>query len=107
MDKQPNKFQKGNEYAAMGGRARARPLSARRRKLIAKSGWEALVAKRFHGNEAIAKEYMRALARYNGDPYRDDPELSFGHPRPELEEYTARSWAISMQRELDFERKSQ
>lgn len=100
--KQTSKFQPNNKHAAAGGRARARKLSARKRKQIARSGWLALVQKRFHGDEAIAKEYMRALAKFHGDPYRDNEELSFGHTKPAIEEYAAKAYDASMDREIDF-----
>ena len=49
------RFQAKNPFASRGGNARAKKLSKRRRKKIARLGWKGLVERRFEGNEAAAR----------------------------------------------------
>lgn len=55
---QRGRFGPGNPFAAEGGRARAKKLSKRRRRKIARLGWKALVDKRFGGNERAAAWWL-------------------------------------------------
>ena len=61
------KFAKGNTISKRGGHARARALSPRRRRQIAKQGWAALVARRFAGDERAAKRWWGAMGAYHYD----------------------------------------
>lgn len=61
------RFAKGNTISRRGGHARARALSPRRRRQIAKQGWAGLVAKRFGGDERAAKAWWGALGAYHYD----------------------------------------
>ncbi|MEZ4684159.1 MAG: hypothetical protein R2932_59110 [Caldilineaceae bacterium] len=61
------RFAKGNTISKHGGKARARALSSRRRRQIAKQGWAALVTKRFGGDERAAKAWWGAMGAYHYD----------------------------------------
>jgi len=59
------RFDVGNTFAAEGGRARAKTLSRRRRKAIARKGYRAMVKKVFLGDYIAQKRYFAALGRWN------------------------------------------
>ena len=59
------RFTKGNPFAAEGGRARAKKLSPRRRRAIARKGRRAMVLKHFAGDDRAQRAYFAALGRYN------------------------------------------
>lgn len=61
------KFVKGNHYAKRGGHARAAKLSQRRRRQIAKQGWQGLVNRRFAGDERAAKAWVGAVGAHAYD----------------------------------------
>lgn len=61
------RFTSGNTEAAQGGRARAAKLSKRRRKLIARLGYDAMVAKTFHGDYSAQRAYWGALGVWNSE----------------------------------------
>lgn len=66
------RFAHGNDYASLGGKARAETLPASRRREIARAGWLALVARRYNGDATAA---ARAIVRAgNGDDV-----IYFGH----------------------------
>ena len=65
MRDEKGRFTKGNPFAAEGGRARAKKLSKRRRRAIARKGRRAMVEKHFAGDDRAQREYFAALGRYN------------------------------------------
>lgn len=73
------RFIAGNTFSSQGGKARAQKLSKRRRRQIAKAGWAAFVTKYFDGADWVARQYMKDHARWAGDPFRDEPTMSFGY----------------------------
>ena len=54
------RFTSGNGYASVGGRVRAERLTPERRREIARSGWLALVDRRYDGDASAAG---RGIAR--------------------------------------------
>lgn len=65
--KRNGQFAKGNTISRRGGHARAKALSPRRRRQIAKQGWAGLVARRFGGDERAAKAWWGAMGAYHYD----------------------------------------
>lgn len=61
------RFAKGNIISHRGGTARARKLSAERRKEIARMGYEAMVQKHFKGDFAEANNWLRRKALWAQD----------------------------------------
>lgn len=59
------RFTRGNAIAAEGGRARAKKLSKRRRRAIARKAYRAMVEKHFLGDFRAQREYFAALGRWN------------------------------------------
>ena len=59
------RFLPGNPEAAAGGRARAKKLSRRRRRAIARKGYRIMVKKHFLGDYLAQKKYFAALGRWN------------------------------------------
>ena len=68
------RFTQGNPFAAQGGRARAKKLSKRRRRAIAKKAYRAMVEKVFLGDFRAQKHYLAALGRYNYEQMTAIPE---------------------------------
>jgi hypothetical protein len=90
MRDQFGRFMQGNRFAALGGKARARALSPKRRREIAAAARAAMVRKHFAGDDAAQRCYFAELGCYNGDPYRGDPvPQRFFHPGP-IQEWLAR-----------------
>jgi hypothetical protein len=78
-------FAPGNRFAAQGGQARARRLSARRRQEIARQGWAAMVDKHFAGDEQAAKAWWGAIGKWASDVsagYAGTWMQAFSHPGP-------------------------
>ena len=98
------KFAKGNTISSKGGQARAAKLSKRRRRQIAKQGFQALVDKRFNGNRQLAKNWVGDIGAHN---YAKSTGLRlkacFAHPG-EPEEYVARALSKmgNPDEEIDF-----
>lgn len=65
--KRNGQFAKGNAISRAGGYARARSLSAKRRRQIAKRGWMGLVAKRFGGDQRAARRWWGAMGAWHYD----------------------------------------
>lgn len=61
------RFTKGNRISKRGGHARAAALSPRRRRQIAKQGWNGLVQKHFNGDDRAAKLWFGAIGAWNYD----------------------------------------
>lgn len=61
------RFLPGNEFAVEGGRARAKKLSRRRRKAIARKGYRAMVKKHFLGDYRAQRAYFGALGVWNSE----------------------------------------
>ena len=61
------RFVKGNTVAALGGRARAKKLSKRRRREIARQAYDAMVAKTFRGDYRAQRAYFAALGVWNSE----------------------------------------
>ena len=96
MKKTNRGFQPGNPYAALGGRARAERLPAKRRRAIAQEGWRGRVQRQFGGDEQAAKEYMAELGRWAGDPYDGDPvPRRYFHPGP-VQDWLAKRYTLPL-----------
>lgn len=61
------RFVRGNRISKQGGHARAKALTPKRRRLIAKQGWRGLVTKQFGGDERAARAWFGALGAWNYD----------------------------------------
>lgn len=59
------RFVKGNEFASAGGMARAKKLSKRRRRQIAKKARRAMVDRHFMGDDKAQREYFAQLGTWN------------------------------------------
>ncbi len=86
-------FQPGNEFARLGGQARAARLSKRRRREIARRGWDAMVERHFAGDQIAAKHYLAALGTWNSEKvFEGTPVPVRGrHPGP-IQEWLAAYW---------------
>ena len=63
----PNgRFLAGNEWASVGGRARAAALDSEQRQEIARLGFEALVEQRFEGHWGKAVRFLIAKDAVDG-----------------------------------------
>ncbi|MEZ4714273.1 MAG: hypothetical protein R3A44_44235 [Caldilineaceae bacterium] len=71
------KFAKGNTISSKGGQARAAKLGKRRRRQIAKQGFQALVDKRFNGNRQLAKNWVVARALSKMGSLEDEIDFGF------------------------------
>ncbi len=61
------RFVNGNPFAAEGGRARAKKLSRRRRRAIARKAYRAMVEKVFLGDFRAQRAYFAALGVWNSE----------------------------------------
>jgi len=89
-------FERGNEYAAVGGKARAAKLSPERRREIARAGWLGRVRRQFGGDEDAARAYVADLGRFAGDPYDGDPVPRVYHHPGDANEYRARRYQLTL-----------
>lgn len=77
------RFGPGNQWAAQGGRARAKALPARRRKEIARLGFAAMVQKWFDGDKQAAVDWLAKRGVWASDRmYREDGLGVFKDPGP-------------------------
>ena len=67
MRDEKGRFTQGNPFAAEGGRARAKKLSRRRRRAIARKAYEAMVEKVFLGDFRAQRAYFAALGVWNSE----------------------------------------
>lgn len=76
------RFTSGNDFASLGGHARAKALTPEQRKACSSAGFRGLAEKRFGGDVAAAKKYIADLgaSSYNS-PY---PMWNEGFERPTL-----------------------
>ena len=101
------RFAVGNTFAAEGGRARAKTLSRRRRKAIARKGYRAMVKKHFLGDFRAQRAYFGALGLWNSE------KVFLGTPIPvratdpgKPTDFLARYWQLNLLRgdhlDIDF-----
>lgn len=80
------RFLPGNEYASLGGQARAAKLTPERRSSIARKGFWGLVNKRFDGDKERALNWLSAVAFWGYDqPYVGT--FAQKATRPKIEEF--------------------
>lgn len=98
------RFAVGNTFAAEGGRARAKTLSRRRRKAIARKGYRAMVKKHFLGDYPAQKKYFAALGRWNYEQMATvtgglglSVKLATRHPGKPTD-FLARYWQLDLLR---------
>jgi hypothetical protein len=91
--KRRGQFRPGNEFARLGGLARAASLSKRRRRDIARRGWDAMVAKCFLGDQIAAKHYLAQLGTWNSEKvFIGTPvPVRASHPGP-IQDWLAQYW---------------
>lgn len=105
------RFAPGNTIASAGGHARARKLTRRRRRAIARKGWRMLVKRRFDGDANCQKHYLAALGAYAYevqagayDP-RSPLRPNATHPGT-IQEFRARFYQLDLlrgpHRDIDF-----
>ena len=96
------RFTQGNPFAALGGRARAKKLSKRRRRAIARKAYRAMVEKVFLGDFRAQRQYFAALGRWNYEHMAGvtgglglSVRLATGHPgRPT--DFLAGYWQLGL-----------
>lgn len=106
------RFLPGNAEAAAGGLARAKKLTRRRRKAIARKGYRAMVKKHFLGDYRAQRAYFGDLGRWNYEQMAAvtgglglSVRLATHHPgRPT--DFLARYWQLDLYRgdhiDVDF-----
>jgi hypothetical protein len=75
-------FLPGNRWASQGGQARAAKLSAKERKVIARKGFDALVARRFGGDREAATKWLTAKGQWANDQHYPPSFRVFPDPGP-------------------------
>jgi hypothetical protein len=76
------RFLPGHRWASEGGQARAKKLSARRRREIAARGFQAIVDKRFGGDREAAKEWLVKKGQWANDQHFHEYLQVFPDPGP-------------------------
>ena len=91
------RFTSGNPFASDGGRARAKKLSERQRRAIARKAYRAMVEKHFAGDYRAQKAYFAALGLWNSE------KVFVGSPVPvratdpgRPTDFLARYWQLSL-----------
>lgn len=75
------RFLPGNPWAGVGGHTRAKKLNKRRRREIARLGWQAVTDKHFGGDAQAHKEWFTAMGLWEQDrQYRVDGMGVFPFP---------------------------
>ena len=91
------RFTSGNAFAAEGGRARAKKLSKRRRRAIARKAYRAMVKKHFAGDYRAQKAYFRALGLWNSEkPFVGTPIPVRATDPGKPTDFLARYWQLSL-----------
>ena len=105
------RFAPGNTIASAGGHARAKRLTRRRRRAIARQGYRALVKRRFDGDANCQRAFLAALGAYAYEvqAHAFDPRSPLRpnayHPGS-IQEFRARFYQLDLlrgpHRDVDF-----
>jgi hypothetical protein len=89
------RFLPGHHWARRGGQARAKKLTAKERKAIARKGFDALVASRFGGDRDAAVAWLTAKGQWANDQHYAPQMRVFEDPGPMPENGQAPGGTVS------------
>lgn len=91
------RFVAGNTIASAGGHARAKKLSKRRRRAIARKGYRTMVARHFSGDVQAQKRYFGELGIWNSEKVFENTPIPVraSHPGP-IQEWLTHYWQLKL-----------